>query len=104
MNIADMMNWVYTAESLVLRVQKLHKAKGEDAAAIPLDIMQTYVYSVADKINVAGKEALNGFADGDEHKMMMLGMKRFTKVATFNCKEARRRVAGVCIEKNGYCL
>jgi hypothetical protein len=41
-------------------VQKLHKAKGEDAAAIPLDIMQTYVYSVADKINVAGKEALNG--------------------------------------------
>jgi len=104
MNIADMMNWVYTAESLVLRVQKLYKAKGEDAAAIPLDIMQTYVYSVADKINVAGKEALNGFADGDEHKMMMLGMKRFTKVATFNCKEARRRVAGVCIEKNGYCL
>jgi alkylation response protein AidB-like acyl-CoA dehydrogenase len=104
MNIADMMNWVYTAESLVLRVQKLHKAKGEDAAAIPLDIMQTYVYSVADKINVAGKEALNGFADGDEHKMMMLGMKRFTKVATFNCKEARRRVAGVCIEENGYCL
>ena len=38
MNIADMMNWVYTAESLVLRVQKLYKAKGEDAAAIPLDL------------------------------------------------------------------
>ena len=104
MNIADMMNWAYTAESLVLRVQKLHKAKGKEAAAIPVDIMQTYVYSVADKINVAGKEALNSFADGDEHKMMMLGMKRFTKVAPFNCKEARRRVAGACIEKNGYCL
>jgi alkylation response protein AidB-like acyl-CoA dehydrogenase len=103
MNIADMMNWVYTAESLVLRVQKLHKAKGEDAAALPLDIMQTYVYSVADKINVAGKEALNSFTDGDEHKMMMLGMKRFTKVDPFNCKESRRRVADACIEKNEYC-
>lgn len=81
MNIADMMNWAYTAESLVLRVQKLHQAKGEDVASIQLDMMQTYVYSVADKINIAGKEALNSFAEGDELKMMMLGMKRFTKVA-----------------------
>ena len=104
MNIADMMNWAYTAESLVLRVQKLHKAKGEDAASIQLDIMQTYVYSVADKINIAGKEALNGFAEGDELKMMMLGMKRFTKVDPFNCKEARRRVADTCIAKNEYCF
>ncbi|MFB1019915.1 MAG: acyl-CoA dehydrogenase family protein [Flavobacteriales bacterium] len=104
MNIADMMNWAYTAESLVLRVQKLHKAKGEDAASIQLDMMQTYVYSVADKINIAGKEALNGFAEGDELKMMMLGMKRFTKVEPFNCKEARRRVADTCIAKNEYCF
>ena len=104
MNIADMMNWAYTAESLVLRVQKLHKAKGEDAASVPLDMMQTYVYSVADKINIAGKEALNGFAEGDELKMMMLGMKRFTKVEPFNCKEARRRVAEACIAKNEYCF
>lgn len=104
MNIADMMNWAYTAESLVLRVQKLHKAKGEDAASVPLDMMQTYVYSVADKINIAGKEALNGFAEGDELKMMMLGMKRFTKVEPFNCKEARRRVADTCIAKNEYCF
>ena len=104
MNIADMMNWAYTAESLVLRVQKLHQAKGEDVASIQLDMMQTYVYSVADKINIAGKEALNSFAEGDELKMMMLGMKRFTKVAPFNCKEARRRVADMCIEKNEYCF
>ena len=104
MNIADMMNWAYTAESFVLRVQKLHKAKGEDAASIQLDMMQTYVYSVADKINIAGKEALNGFAEGDELKMMMLGMKRFTKVDPFNCKEARRRVADACIAKNEYCF
>ena len=104
MNIADMMNWAYTAESLVLRVQKLHKAKGEDAASVQLDMMQTYVYTVADKINISGKEALNGFAEGDELKMMMLGMKRFTKVEPFNCKEARRRVAETCIAKNEYCF
>ena len=104
MSIADMMNWTYCAESTVLRVQKLHNAKGEEEAALALDAMQTYVYSVADKINVAGKDALVGFAEGDELKMMFIGMKRFTKVEPFNCKEARRRVALACIEKNEYCF
>ena len=104
MSIADMMHWTYCAESTVLRVQKLHNAKGEEEAALALDAMQTYVYSVADKINVAGKDALVGFAEGDELKMMFIGMKRFTKVEPFNCKEARRRVALACIEKNEYCF
>tara|TARA_B110000459_G_C16625365_1_gene505006 strand:- start:5680 stop:7473 length:1794 start_codon:yes stop_codon:yes gene_type:complete len=104
MSIADMMNWTYCAESTVLRVQKLHNAKGEEEAALARDAMQTYVYSVADKINVAGKDALVGFAEGDELKMMFIGMKRFTKVEPFNCKEARRRVALACIEKNEYCF
>ncbi len=104
MSIADMMNWTYCAESTVLRVQKIHNAKGEEAAALALDAMQTYVYTVADKINVAGKDALVGFAEGDELKMMMIGMKRFTKVEPFNCKEARRRVAVACLEKNEYCF
>jgi hypothetical protein len=99
-----MMNWTYCAESTVLRVQKIHNAKGEEAAALALDAMQTYVYSVADKINVAGKDALVGFSEGDELKMMMIGMKRFTKVEPFNCKEARRRVADACLEKNDYCF
>jgi hypothetical protein len=104
MSIADMMNWTYCAESTVLRVQKIHNAKGEEAAALALDAMQTYVYTVADKINVAGKDALVGFSEGDELKMMMIGMKRFTKVEPFNCKEARRRVAEACLEKNDYCF
>ena len=65
MSIADMMNWTYCAESTVLRVQKLHNAKGEEEAALARDAMQTYVYSVADKINVAGRINLmdNGFLD-----------------------------------------
>ena len=104
MNIADMMNWLYAAESVVLRVQKLHISQGDEAAELPIDIMQTYVHSVADKINVSGRDALMGFAEGDELKMMLMGMKRFTKVEPFNCKEARRRIAGACIDKNEYCF
>ena len=65
-------------------------------------MMQTYLYWAADKINVAGKEALMGYAEGDELKMMLMGMKRFTKVYPFNTKEARRRVAQALIDKNKY--
>ena len=104
MGIADMAIWAYTAESIVLRVQKQHKAQGDAAVELPLEIMQTYVHSAADKINVAGRDALMGFAEGDELKMMLMGMKRFTKVEPFNCKESRRKVAAALIDKNEYCF
>ena len=97
--IADMAVWTYTAESMVLRAQKVAAHQG--AAALPTDMMQTYLCWAADRINMAGKEAL-GFAEGDELKMMLMGMKRFTKVDPFNTKEARRRVAQALIDKNGY--
>jgi hypothetical protein len=54
---------------------------------------KTYLYDAADRINKHGKDAINGFASGDEQRMMLLGLKRFTKVAPFNTKDARRRIA-----------
>ena len=104
MAVADMIIWTYTAESIVLRVQKLHKSQGDEAATLPIEVMQTYFHSAADKINVAGRDALMGFAEGDELKMMLMGMKRFTKVDPFNCKESRRKIAQACIDKNEYCF
>ena len=104
MGIADMIIWTYTAESIVLRVQKLHKYQGAEAGALPIEVMQTYIHSSADKINVSGRDALMGFAEGDELKMMLMGMKRFTKVEPFNCKESRRKIAQACIDKNEYCF
>jgi hypothetical protein len=86
----------------VLRAQKVAANQGADAAALPTDMMQTYLVWAADKINFAGKEALMGFAEGDELKLMLMGMKRFTKVDPFNTKEARRRVAQAMVDKGTY--
>jgi hypothetical protein len=102
MGIADMTVWTYAVESLVLRAQKIASTQGAEAAAIPTDMMQTYTYWAADRISMAGKESLMGFAEGDELKMMLMGMKRFTKVDPFNTKDARRRVAQALIDKNAY--
>ena len=92
MNIADMAINTFNAESALLRAAKMVEQKGEAACQFELDIMRTYLYDAADRINKFGKDAINAFADGDEHRMMLLGLKRFTKVEPFNCKEARRRI------------
>lgn len=103
MAIADMAIWTYTAESTVLRVQKLAGMRGGEAAvARELDIMKVYTYEAAEWIHSAGKEALLAFADGDELKMMLMGLKRFCKVEPFNTKEARQRIAVGLIEANRY--
>ncbi len=92
MNIADMSIQTFNAESALLRAAKLVEQKGEAACRFELDMMHTYLYDAADRINKFGKDAINAFADGDEHRMMLLGLKRFTKVDPFNSKEARRRI------------
>lgn len=92
MNIADMAIQTFNAESALLRAAKLVAERGEAACKFELDIMHTYLYDAADRINKFGKDAINAFADGDEHRMMLLGLKRFTKVDPFNSKEARRRI------------
>ena len=92
MNIADMAIETFHAESALLRTMKLAAEKGMDAVGIEKDVMQTYLYDAADRINKAGKDALNSFASGDELRMMHIGLKRFTKVEPFNSKDARRRI------------
>ena len=104
MNIADMAIETFNAESALLRVMKLSEMKGADAVQYESDIMQTYLYDAADRINKAGKDAINSFAEGDEQRMMLLGLKRFTKADPFNSKEARRRIAKRLIGENKYPL
>ena len=103
MAISDMVIWTYTTESTVLRVQKLAGMRGgETGIQRELDIMKVYTYEAAEWIHSAGKEALLAFADGDELKMMLMGLKRFCKVEPFNTKEARQRIAVGLIAANEY--
>jgi len=104
MNIADMAIEVYHTESALLRTIKLAEQRGEVGASLEMDMMRTYLYDAADKINKAGKDALNSFADGDELRMMHIGLKRFTKVEPYNTKDARRRVCAKLLEENKYCF
>ena len=103
MNIADMAIDTFNAESALLRVMKLAERKGEDNVTFELDMVRTYITDASDRINKAGKDAINSFAEGDEQRMMLLGVKRFTKTEPFNVKDARRRVADKMIGEGKYC-
>ena len=103
MNIADIIGYIYVAESTILRVEKLVKMRGEEACSGQLDMMRIYLYQAVDKVALAGKEALYSFAEGDELRMMLVGLRRFTKTEPFNIKNCRQNVAKQLIEANRYC-
>ncbi|MBE8719441.1 acyl-CoA dehydrogenase family protein [Sphingobacterium pedocola] len=104
MNIADVIGYVYVAESVLLRAEKLYHSKGDEASALTTDMARIYLYSAVDKVNIAAKEALYSFGEGDELNMMLVGLRRFTKVKPFNVKDARQRIARKLIEENKYCF
>ena len=103
MNIADMSIETFIAESCLLRLMKNTETGGIDTKYQEL-MTRVIINDAADAINKAGKDAINAFADGDEQRMMLLGLKRFTKVNPYNTKDARRAIADKMIEADKYCF
>lgn len=102
MNVSDIIIQLYQAESALVRTKAMVAAKGEKEAEAYIAMTKTYIYDVVDKVNKYGKDAINSFATGDEQRMMLLGLKRFTKIAPFNTKDARRLIATKMIEANKF--
>jgi hypothetical protein len=104
MNIADISIHTYMAESVLLRVEKKIEAQGEKAAELDVAIAKTYFFDIASRIEKSAKDAIFSFAEGDEARMMLMGLKRFTKTEAHNPKEARQKIAQKLIDKNKYCF
>ena len=102
MNIADMAIELYVAESVLLRVEKLIGMNGEEAVALQKQIALVYLHEAVEKVNQAGRAAITSFAEGDELRGMLMGMKRFTKIEPMNLKDARRAIADAMIAENKY--
>lgn len=102
MNLADMLIEGYVAESVILRAEKIAKTKGEEASQIQIDMARVFLHNAVDTIVKAGKEAIYAFAEGDELRLMLMGLKRFTKIEPLNLKDARRRIADYVIKENKY--
>jgi hypothetical protein len=104
MDIADMIMETYVTESVVLRTQRMVALKGEAEGQIYVDMMKAYVSDAIERINLSGKHALQSFAEGDELRMMAMGLKRFTKYDFVNTTKMHRNIAAKLIEANQYCF
>lgn len=102
MNTADMLIDVYVAESLKLRVEKLVSMRVEESCKSEIAMLELFLYEAADRISKNGRDAILSFVEGDEQRMMLMGLKRFTKVDPVNVKEKRQTIASHMIEENKY--
>ena len=93
------------AESTILRTEKLAKSKGAENVKEQIAMAQLYLYKAVDIINAKGKEGIASFAEGDEQRMMMMGLKRFTKYTNLpNVVALRETIASKLIQENQYCF
>ena len=104
MNIANMIIEVYMLESALLKTEKLVLKDGAEMHDEKISICLNYLHNAVEEIRKNGKEALFAILEGDEQKMLLMGLKRFTKVQAVNLKEHRRNIAKKIIEENRYCF
>jgi alkylation response protein AidB-like acyl-CoA dehydrogenase len=104
MNLADMAIDVFTAESTVLRTEKLIAQQGEEATINQIAMTKCYVNDAMERTYLAGKHALAAFAKDDMLVMMHMGVKRFTKYPMTDTISLRKQVAEALIKENKYCF
>lgn len=98
---SDILIQVYLAESALLRTEKNAKKNGEDTQKTEITMTQLYLYNAVDIVIKQAKEAIVSFAEGDEQRMMLMGLKRFTKYAEMPNVVALRTLIAADLEKNG---
>ncbi|WP_298503115.1 acyl-CoA dehydrogenase family protein [uncultured Maribacter sp.] len=103
LSASDILIEIYMAESTILRTEKNAKRFGEDAQATQIAMSKLYLYTAVDTIVQKGKEAIVSFAEGDEQRMMLMGLKRFTKYTNQpNVVALRTQIATKVAADNGY--
>lgn len=105
MAASDMLIEIYMAESTILRTEKLAKKIGAENCKEQIAMAQLYLYNAVDIVNTKGKEGIASFAEGDEQRMMLMGLKRYTKYTNLpNIIALREIIAGKVINENNYCF
>jgi len=100
---ADVLMEIYMAESAILRAQKNIEKTSEEEAKYQVAMAQLYLYYAVEKVNEKAKKGIISFAEGDEQKMMLMGLKRYTKYENYpNIIALQELVAKKVVDENTY--
>jgi hypothetical protein len=102
---ADILIEIYLAESAILRTEKNAKRFGEDAQSIQIAMSKLYLYHAVDLVEEKGKESIISFTEGDQQKMMLMGLRRYTKYVNYpDIVDLRNAIAEKVKTENKYCF
>lgn len=105
LNAADILIEIYMAESAILRTEKNILRYGLESQKHQIEMSQLYLYNAVDIITKNAKNGIISFAEGDEQRMMLMGLKRFTKYVNYpNIIALRNNIADKANKENAYCF
>ena len=104
MNGADLLIEIFNAESLLLRIRRLHGTPRLASDKVYQAILQTHFHDTNARMAKISTDALASFCSGDLLKTLLLGVKRFASYPVVNVKSTRRLIANHLIDNNGYAL
>ncbi|PJJ08732.1 alkylation response protein AidB-like acyl-CoA dehydrogenase [Flavobacterium sp. 1] len=105
MAASDILIEIYMAESTILRTEKLAKTNGADTIKEQIAMAQLYLYQAVDIVTQKGKESIISFAEGDEQRMMLMGLRRYTKYVNMpNVVGLRETITSKLVAENAYCF
>ncbi|MBC7797667.1 MAG: acyl-CoA dehydrogenase, partial [Pyrinomonadaceae bacterium] len=103
LSVADIIIDTYSMESAILRAQKQIGAKSETEAARYVDMVQVFCNDAIQRVETKAKNTIAAMSEGDEQRVMLSALKRFTKNNTpVNTVAARQRIAETLITANKY--
>jgi alkylation response protein AidB-like acyl-CoA dehydrogenase len=105
LSAAEIMIEIYMAESAILKAEKIAKSTSEKEAECQIAMAKLTLFNAVEKSATMGKEAIVYFAEGDEQRMLLMGLKRFTKYTNVpNTIALRNTIAAKVIAENKYCF
>ena len=102
---SDILIEIYMAESTILRTEKNVKRTSEKEQCVQIAMSKLYLYNAVNIIEDKGKESIISFAEGDEQRMMLMGLKRYTKYTNYpDIVDLRNEIAEKVKAENKYCF
>lgn len=104
LNTANIIIEAYQMESAVMRAKKIVRQNGGAGGEIFAAMAAVYCNDAIQRVESTARNTIAAIADGDESRMLLMALKRFTKNnAPIDTIAARRRIADRLIEANTYC-
>ncbi len=102
---SDILIEIYMAESTILRTEKNVKRFGEETQKVQIAMAKLYLYNAVSIVEKNGKESIISFAEGDEQRMLLMGLKRFVKYVNYpDIVDLRKEIAEKVKTENKYCF